>query len=342
MAASIKDIAQRLNISVSTVSYALNDGPKPVRQDLKSQILAVAQELEYRPSRVARSMVTGRSQAIGVVPPGLIDDAFLSPFLQLAVNGMANEAARLHQDLLLFTRYRDTAYEELLSTILDGRIDGVIFVAPFVSESTLELLGNLRLPCAIIAGTAVEGVVTLRVNNDNGMKLVLQHLYDLGHRKIAHIAGRLHMDDTLTRMKAYQTFIREKKITYNDDYVVVGRFLIEGGRKAMHELMSLPNPPSAVACANDEMAIGAVLAAHEMGLRVPEDVSITGFDMTPSTEHVFPAITTIKLPIGRMGEAAVRAVINLIDGNEVSHETVFESELLVRASTTIPKEDSHE
>lgn len=338
MAATIKDIARKLNISVSTVSYALNGGPRTVPDEIKDRVLAVAKELNYRPNRVARSMVTGRSDTIGVVPPEVTDNVFLSPYLHLALNGIINEAGRLHQDILLFTRCNETEREELASILVDGRVDGVIFIAPHFSEKSVELAASMHSPCVTVSGVPLEGVLSFSVDNDRGVHLAMQHLYDLGHRKIAHIAGRLDMQDALVRLQAYQSFLRSKHLPFREDLVGMGQFTIEGGRRAMSSLLSLSDPPTAVFCANDEMAIGALVEALSQGKRVPDDISIAGFDMTPESANVYPSLTTIKQPIGEMSAAAVRALLEIIEGREPQEPTVFQTELVVRDSTSRPME----
>lgn len=338
MAATIKDIAKRLNISVSTVSYALNGGPRRVPEEVRDRVLAIAKELDYRPNRVARSMVTGRSDTIGIVPPEVSENLFLSPYLHLALNGVFNEAGRLHQDVLLFTRYSETERDEMSSMLVDGRVDGVIFIAPHFSERAIELATSIHTPCVSVSGSPLEGVHTFCVDNESGVMLALQHLYDLGHRKIAQISGRLDMHDAIVRLQAYQAFLRSKRIPYREEWVAMGQFMIEGGRRAMNQLLSLPDPPTAVFCANDEMAIGALMEAYACNKRVPEDISIVGFDGSSDTEHVFPTITTVKQPISDLGGAAVRALKSLIDGKVPEDSPVFPAELIVRASTSAPKE----
>lgn len=335
---TIKDIAKRLNISVSTVSYALNGGPRKVPDEVRRRVLEVAKELQYRPNRVARSMVTGRSGTIGVVPPEVSENVFLSPYLQMALNGVLNEAGRLHQDVLLFTRCSEIERDEMASILVDGRVDGVIFIAPHFSEKSLELATSSHAPCVTIAGVPLEGVLTFCVDNESGVDLALQHLYELGHRKIAHIAGRLDMQDAIVRLQAYQAFLRSKKLAYREEWVAMGQFSIGGGRKAMNQLLSLEEPPTAVFCANDEMAIGALLGAYDCNRAVPDDISIVGFDNAPGSLNVHPALTTVNQPIAELGAAAVRALRQLIEQQPANENSVMSAELVVRGSTSRPKE----
>ncbi|HMS57078.1 MAG TPA: LacI family DNA-binding transcriptional regulator [Fimbriimonadaceae bacterium] len=335
---TIKDIARHLNISVSTVSYALNGGPRKVPEEVRARVLEVAKELQYRPNRVAKSMVTGRSDTIGVVPPEVSENLFLSPYLQLALNGVLNEAGRLHQDVLLFTRCSETERDEMASLLVDGRVDGVIFIAPHFSEKSLELATSSHAPCVSIAGVPLDGVFTFSVDNESGVFTALQHLYDLGHRRIAHIAGRLDMQDAIVRLQAYQAFLRSKKLAYREEWVAMGQFSIEGGRRAMNQLLSLDCPPTAVFCANDEMAIGALLGAYDCNCSVPEDISIVGFDNSPGSANVYPSITTVHQPIAELGAAAVRALRQLIDRKTIQEDFTMATELVVRASTSHPKD----
>jgi LacI family transcriptional regulator len=339
MATTIKDIAKTLNISVSTVSYALNGGPRSVPEEVKQKIFAVARELNYRPNRLAKSMVTGRMDTIGVVPPQITQDAFLSPYLHLALNGIANQARVLQQDMLLFTRHDETEREEMITVLLDGRADGVIFIAPHFNHKTVELATSLHLPCVTISGATLDGVVSFTADSEGGVHQAMNHLYELGHRKIAHVAGRLDMQDSVIRLQAYQSFLRLANIPYREEWVAMGQFMIEGGRKAIREFWQLDDKPTAVLCANDEMAIGLIAEAHEMGIKVPEELSVIGFDNSPSGMQIVPNLTTVRQPIGEMGAAAMRSLFELIEDRTPTEETVFTTELVVRDSTARPKED---
>ncbi len=339
MATSLKDIAARLNISVSTVSYALNDGPRQVSPETKQRVLDVARDLKYRPNRMAQAMITGRSHTIGIVLPELVTNALLSPYLHIALNAVANEAGRLGQDILIFTQHKDHGEIDFVNSLHDGRVDGLIFFAPSTVDAIEHVLDS-GLPCTVISACPEVDVPCFKADNFQGVELAMRHLYELGHRKIAHLAGRLDMPDAIDRLRGYQQFLRDHRIAYRDEWVVQGRFLIEHGREAMKTLMALPERPTAVFCANDEMAIGAVLACNELSIRVPDEISVVGFDCIPTSMVIAPAITSVRQPVDALSTAAVQALVALIEDREPETNLSFVTELIVRSSTSNPKVES--
>ncbi|MBW7928456.1 MAG: LacI family DNA-binding transcriptional regulator [Fimbriimonadaceae bacterium] len=339
MAVTIKDIATRLNISVSTVSYALNGGPRPVPEAVRERVLEAARELNYRPNRVARSMITGRSHTIGVVPPGITHNVFLSPYLQHALSGVANAANDLHQDLVIFTRFEAADTEAMLGYLLDGRVDGAIFIAPSLSEDATRQLAASGLPCVCVSIAPHEGLPSFSPDNEGGIRLVMEHLFALGHRRFAHIAGRPEMDDAIARRGGFEAFLRSQSLPCPPESIVNGDFTMEGGALAMAELLRRGSGATAIVCANDEMAVGAMHTVQAAGLRVPEDISITGFDMSPYSGIVQPPITTVSQPVIEIAAAATSALVALVEGQEPPASRVFPTELVVRASTARPQED---
>ncbi len=340
MAATIKDIAQSLKLSMSTVSYALNGGPRSVSEDVRRKVALRARELGYRPNKIAKSLATGRAHAIALVPPQVSEDWFLSPYLILAFNGVVKEAGRRGLDVVVYTAVEEADPSEVMAKFQDGRVDGVIFVAPFVDKQLHSFASTCPLPSAAITGQPVDGISSFCVDNERGIRLSLQHLYGLGHRKIAHIAGRRGLQDAEARRMAFLNFADEMELCQSPGYCEEGDFTIEGGRRAMRQLLSLPERPTAVVCANDEMAIGALKQAANMGIRVPHDVSVTGFDDSPNSSFVIPSLTTVRQPIMSMGEAAVGALASLIAGDPYPSLTIFPTELIVRDSTSYPTKET--
>ncbi len=333
MAATIKDIARRLNISTSTVSYALNGGPRPVPDDVRERVLATARELEYRPNRVARSLVTGRTNAIGVVPPAVGENVFLSPFVRSAWNGLVNAAAPLGQDLLLYTGHDLNRPDEPGQELLDGRIDGVVFIAPRPDAAPVRFILEQGFPFATVAGSEVTQGLSYTADNEGGVRLALEHLAALGHRRVAHVTGGLASADARMRLDAFRHHADRLCLDADPSLIVEGDFIIERGREAAHRLLRMSNPPTAVFTANDEIAYGLCLEARELGVRVPEDLSVVGFDDTDLSFVFSPPLTTVRQPVQDMAKAALRAVIALVQGEEKPKRHVFPTELVVRGST---------
>lgn len=340
MAATIKDIAKKLNISVSTVSYALNDGPRPVPDEVKRRVLEAAQELRYRPNRVARNLVTRRSFTLGIVPSEATNDIVLSPYLQSSLNGIVNTAEAHHYDVLFFTRYDQKELRVMTDVLLDGRADGLIFLAPPTHAPVLEVIADYGIPHVVIAGESRSSSPQFRADNESGVYAAMNHLWELGHRKIGHLYGRLHMEDGLLRRDHYRAFLAGKGTDVKEAWLAPGNFTIDEGYLGMKEILSRGDLPTAIFCANDEIAVGAIRAIREAGLDVPRDISIVGFDNASHSTVSTPTITTVRQPVQELAAEATKALIRLIDGEELLPAPALPTELIVRDSTTSPKEDN--
>lgn len=330
--ATIKDIAKTLNISTSTVSYALNGGPRPVPESVRRKVLDLARELDYRPNRVARSLVTRSSGAIGVVPPSVERDVFLSPFVRFVWNAIVNEAEAQGQDLLLFAGHNRNTPEETGIDLLDGRIDGAVFIAPVANLGTLNFLHDRNFPFTGIAGLDNVGV-QFTADNEAGVHSAVEHLVSMGHKRIAHIAGSSSSVDGPLRQQVFIKSMQRFGLEVPDEYIQDGNFTILAGHAAARRLLRLCNPPTAIFAANDEMAFGACTALQQAGLRVPEDVSIVGFDDCDLSISFYPPLTTVRQPVSEMAAAALRSVVRMARDNGVAESASFPTKLVVRRST---------
>lgn len=338
MASTIKDIARKLNISVSTVSYALNDGPRSVPAEVKKKVLETAKELDYRPNRLARSLVTRRTHTVGVVPGFLYHDLVLSPFVQAVLNGILNALEDEHHDGLIFTGMNMRSSDVQVDRLLDGRIDGVIFLPPAPSEDVLWLLDQRRFPYVTIASEDHKDRVNLSADNAMGVRLAIDHLVALGHKKIGMIEGLDMHRDAMQRRQSFDQAMASHGLPVRPEWTVTGGFTSNGGAEAAHSILKRPSRPTALFCANDESAFGALLAARMLGLDVPRDLSVVGYDDIVIAQQSTPPLTTIRQSVEDMGRAAVDGLLQLLFGKSVSSQ-MFEPKLVKRSSTSCPPED---
>lgn len=341
MAATIKDIAKRLNISISTVSYALNNGPRPVPKEVRDQVLAVARELNYRPNGLARSMVTKRSQAIGIIPYAATTDLILSPFTQFVMNGILNEARRQAQSVVIFTANEGEDRAARVNKILDGRIDGVIFVAADDQADLLLDLETHNFPHVLVATGQESSAPRFHTDNFAGTEMAMNYLMRLGHKRIAHLAAADTQSDGKERRAAFTEFALRHADRIEKTWIVEGHFTQNSGEQKAIELLTIPDGPTAVFCANDEMAIGVLRAAARLEIAVPDELSVVGFDDAPYASVCYPSLTTVHQPLQEIGMAAMAGLMDLIEGRREVSSLSFPPRLIVRDSTTRPTEDQY-
>ncbi len=333
MPTTVKDIAKQLNLSTSTVCYALNGGPRTVTEEVKKRVLDKARELDYRPNRLARSLVKGSTHTIGVVPPSTETNVFMSPFVQLAWNAIVNEAEITGQDILLFAAKNLNSPNEPGLGLLDGRIDGVIFIAPMLNAGPIMSVTERGLPFASICSSQDAPGIHMTADNCQGIRQAIRHLIELGHTRIAHIAGSPDSPDGQIRFAAYRESMQGFDLPILDGYIEQSSFTRSFGYEATLRLLRLKDRPTAIIASNDELGVGACVAAREMGIDVPNDLSIVGFDDTEMASLCYPPLSTVQQPIGEMAGAAIRAVVRLAGGQNDVKSVCFPTRLVVRAST---------
>jgi DNA-binding LacI/PurR family transcriptional regulator len=340
MPATLKDIAKEVGVSVSTVSYAINGGPRVVGPEIREKVLQAAKAMDYRPNTVAKSLITRRSHTIGIVPTATQVNLTRMPYFQGCMQGVVNESESLGQDVLLYTRYDQSLADQFLSSLLDGRADGVIFFAPRVESPVLKWVEG-RLPLVVVSGlSGHESTPSLTIDNAGGVRYAIEHLVQLGHKKIANVHGPSYLEDGEERRLAFEKCMALHGLSVLKNWILDGNFTPFGGYEAGKRLFSQAEPPTAVFCANDESAIGLMRAANELGLRIPDDVSVVGFDDSPSAEMAFPQLTSVRQPLEQIGATALRDLVSLIEGKQVPARSSFKTELVIRKSTSRPKEDS--
>ena len=331
--ATIKDVARDAGVSVATVSRVFNDSGL-VSEDTRRTVLDVAAKLNYWPNGVARSLITSRTHALGVLLPDLAGE-----FFSEVIRGidLAARAQGLH--LLVSSSHADT--RELVSALrsLRGRIDGLIVMAPDVDAPAAIRASAGDFPIVLVdPGYGVEEFDTISIANHEGAQAVVRHLLSLGHRRIATVTGPLTNIDAEQRLAGYHAAMRAGGGEFSTDLVIHGDFSEGSGRAAGHAIAALRARPTAVFAANDYMAAGVIGSLTEAGVRVPQDVAVAGFDDIPIARYLTPPLTTVHVGLLELGERAVGRLLEIQGGKNVAapQHNVLSTTLVVRRSCGAP------
>jgi DNA-binding LacI/PurR family transcriptional regulator len=325
MSVSIKDIAKAASVSPSTVSRALSDHPR-ISLETKERIRRLATEMGYSPSAVARSLVTQRTSIISLAMAWVSD-----PLLAQVVRGIEDTALEHGYTVILSSFYGDPNRErEVLSTFRERRVDGIIIKSSCFDTYPHSLLSQFGLPIVLI--NRPEYIYSVSTNNLHGGRLATEYLLDLGHSQIGYIAAEIGRRTNLDRLKAYKEALRGRGIAFDPALVAMGDGYARGGKEAMHRLLALPSPPTAVFCYNDLTAIGAALAVREAGLQVPDEISLLGFDDIELATYCHPPLTTVRQPAYELGHQAMEMVLDLMVDGQKATRVMLKGELVVRES----------
>ena len=342
---TIRELARLSGVSIGTVSRALN-GYADVRPETRERIMRLAEELEYTPSASARTLVTQRSHVVGVfLDTGEGHPDLQHPFFHEVLAGVKDTAGAAGFDLLLFASeqpgngYGPHSY---IKRCRHHNVDGVVLMGVDHDDDEVRRLANSTIPCV---GVDVElgGRDCSFAASDNvqGSLLAVRHLAELGHRRIATIAGPVETRPGLDRLRGYREGLAAAGLAFRDEYVTGGDFYVESGERAAAELLALAEPPTAIVAAADLMAVGAMRAAAAAGLRVPDDVSVVGFDDILLAAHLQPGLTTLRQDKAGIGAAAASLLLARIAGDaEAPDEAILPVELIVRGTTAAPSPPS--
>lgn len=306
---TIQDVARAANVSISTVSRVLND-KDDVAPDTYQKIQDVIAELGYTSNLAARSMRSRRTGVIGLIMPELED-----PFCIQVLKGINHAIVALDYDLIAYTsgsikRHSKAEREQHYVSLLNGSItDGVILVTPAATS-----FSTAAPVVAIDPNNECPDCLGVTAANYAGALAAMEYLIGLGHQRIGFIGGRPDLQSSQQRLQGYEAALRMANIALNPDLIAVGDFSRAAGRGCAQRLLSLPEAPTAIFAANDQSAMGVIETAREMGRRVPDDVSVVGFDNIPETAYCNPPLTTVDQFIDKMGYVATELLIGLIQG----------------------------
>ena len=333
----IRTVAEHAKVSIATVSRTINHIPT-VDPALAKRVWKAIKELDYFPNTQARALVSGKSHILGLIVSEITNPFFpelIQRFEECAV-------ARGYEILITSTNYDPKRMASCVRRMMERKVDGVAVMTFGIEEPLLGQLANQKIPLVYVDSRPKQpAAMTLNVDYRHGIWQGVQHLAVLGHRKIAFLSGPLQLHTAQLRCDAFVDSLKQVGITPNASWLIEGDHTLEGGLRGMEQLLRLKERPSAVLCSNDMSAIGVMHAVLGAGLRIPDDISVVGFDDVHIAQFTFPPLTTIRMSCRDLAEGAVAVLCSGLKGGasatEIKNLTI-PTELIVRRTTGIPKD----
>lgn len=330
----IHTVARMANVSIATVSRTINHIPT-VNAKMAKRVWEAIEKLDYLPNTQARALVSGRSRLLG-----LMVSEITNPFFPELIQGFEDVAVEHGYEILIgSTNYDPERMRRCIRRMVERKVDGVAVMTFGIEEPLLGQLADRKVPLVFVdVGPERPGISLLRVDYHQGIRQGVQHLAALGHRDIAFVSGPLRLHSAQSRLAAFHRSVEECGIAIGSGRVVEGDHTMEGGITAAEKLLSDATLPTAVMCSNDMTAIGVLHKAYRAGLRVPDDLSVIGFDNIHITQMTIPPLTTIQMSCFELARAAVNALRAHAEGEPgAKRDYPIETQLVVRESTGFPR-----
>ena len=330
--ATMKDIARLAQVSTSTVSHVIN-GSRFVSDEIRDKVMRIVVELNYTPSYIARSLKVKATKTIG-----LLVTATNNPFFSEVMAGVEQYCQKNQYNLIIATTGGDAKrLQQNLQTLIHKQVDGVLLMC---GDSRFQADMELTVPLPLVVMdwwfTELNADKILE-NSERGGYLATKSMVDVGHQKIGIITGNLRKSVAKNRLQGYKKALSEANIVLNPDWIVESHFDFEGGIVGAQKLLALSDRPTAIFCCSDTIAIGAYQAIQNQGLRIPQDISIMGYDDIELARYLFPSLSTISQPKAELGKLAVETLLQRIqEPNENYRTLVLEPTCILRESISSP------
>ncbi|MBI5960766.1 MAG: LacI family DNA-binding transcriptional regulator [Chloroflexi bacterium] len=312
MAATIFDVAKRAGVSIGTVSRVVNNRDR-VHPDTRERVLKAIRELDYHANALARGLASQETATLGLVIPQVND-----PFFFQVVRGVEEAASAANYALLIASQSRLTASEHrYLHLFRRGHVDAMVLASIEVHVHEVQEIMRQGIPIVLVQLDIGKNIPTFLADNYSGGRGIAEHLVLEHHyRRVAFITGTNHTPDSRERLRALRDVLEENNLDLPAHYIVQGDYLRDSGYQAMQQLLNLSERPEAVFAANDQMAIDAMMAIRERGLRIPEDIAVVGFDDIPMASYVSPPLTTVHQPVYELGWHAAHMALEIINSDQ--------------------------
>jgi DNA-binding LacI/PurR family transcriptional regulator len=330
---SIKDIATAAGVTHSTVSRALRNSSL-VNRETAERIHRIAREMGYQVSALAQALATNRTRTIGVVVTTIAD-----PFAAEVVSGLEQTANDNGYSVYLANSGAEPEREiRVVRSFAEHRVDGIAVTSSRVGALYGQMLSEMRVPIVLINNQEPgEFINSVMIANVEAARDATVHLIRLGHTRIAYLGDKYGHQSDMERFAGYRSALERADLPFRPELVVHGDGRSEGGEAAMEKLLAAEEPPTAVFCYNDMSALGALKRIRAAGLRVPDDISIVGFDDLFVARYTEPPLTTVRQPMWQMGALAMQILLKLVGGSQPEEHHRVAGELIVRESTAAPR-----
>lgn len=326
---NIVDVALKANVSIATVSRVVNKASHKVKAATREKVLEAIRELDYRPNALAKGLLMKKTMTIGIIIPDISN-----PYYAEIVRGVQDVADRAGYAVMLYNT--DRKPEGIVRDIYHLRekaADGIIFSGGIINGyETLSILGDLKDRVVVIGRHAVDFPAVL-VDNMGGVVQAVEHLLGLGHSEIGFLGGPEGSTTAIDRLTGFRNALAQNRLILDERRIQQGDWTPQSGYLLGRQLLKSRPRPTAIVCANDQMAFGAMNAARELGLKIPEDLAVVGFDNIPLSSYFDPPLTTVEIPMYEAGAEAMQMLIDLLSGGSFDKLKLFQTKLLARGST---------
>ena len=331
---TIYDIADKLNVSIATVSRALKDDPV-VNRKTKKKIFDLAEEMGYRSNHFARNLRNQRTETIGVIVPRLN-----SYFMSTVIAGIENVANNEGYNLIISQSLESEQKEKASAkTMFNNRVDGLLVSLSYDTNDLVHFAQFVKKSIPVIffdRGEHHDSFTNVLIDNEKSGYEATRHLIEQGCKNIVHITAKPKRNVYVDRLKGYKRALTESGVEFRESNLIIGNLSLEAGAEAAELILKMDPLPDGVLVANDNCAVGCMLAIKQAGIRIPGDIAFVGFNNDPVSKVIEPNLTTINYPGYEMGEVAARNLINHLNGSQPirsTHTIVLRSDLIIRASS---------
>jgi LacI family transcriptional regulator len=322
---TIADVARAANVSIATVSRALNDRRYPMRRETRERVLAAVRDLNFRPNPLARGMITKETRTVGLLLPDIAN-----PYYPKIARGLEDAALARDYAVVVCNTDGQASKAAYYIDVLQKRVDGIIITGEVGDAAKLASLGAN----VVVIGRHDLPYPAIRIDNVAAARQATKHLIENGHRRIGVIAFPAATTSGIDRLAGFRAELKKNRIAYDPDLTIAGDFGEESGYRAARAFLSLPSPPTAILAFNDRMAIGVIAAASDMSVSIPNQLAVVGFDDIPTASFVRPALTSVTLPAHALGIAAMEAMLELLNGQAPEPVTWIPTTLETRESSS--------